>query len=204
MPYRRTPAVQARLDARRDQVLEAAVRLLSREGYAGCSVAAIAAETGISTGSVYQSFSGKSELATALFRTLAAREVEAVAQAATRPGTAAERTAAAVETFATRALAAPRRAFALLAEPVDPAVDTERLVFRRAFRDVYAGLVAEGVASGELPPQSPELTAAALVGAVAEALVGPLADGDAAAGELVPALLTFTQRALGGHVAQHA
>ncbi|MFJ5553293.1 TetR/AcrR family transcriptional regulator [Streptomyces sp. NPDC093225] len=204
MPYRRTPAVQARLDARRERVLEAAVRLLSREGYAGCSVAAIAAEAGVSTGSVYQSFSGKSELAAGLFRTLVAREVAAVTAAAAGPGTAAELTAAAVETFAVRALAAPRRAFALLAEPVDPAVDTERLVFRRAFRDVFAGLVAEGVAGGELPPQAPELTAAALVGAVAEALVGPLADGDAAPEDVVPALITFTLRALGGHVAADA
>ncbi|MER7000308.1 TetR/AcrR family transcriptional regulator [Streptomyces sp. NPDC000410] len=199
MPYRRPPAVQARLDARRDLVLDAAVRLLSREGYAGCSVAAIAAEAGISTGSVYQSFSGKSELAVALFRTLAARELEAVSLAAARPGPAAVRVAAAVETFAVRALQAPRRAFALLAEPADPAVDTERLVFRRAFRDVYAERIAAGVACGELPPQPPELTAAALVGAVAEALVGPLADGDAAPDDVIPGLITFTLRALGGH-----
>ncbi|AWZ06928.1 MULTISPECIES: TetR/AcrR family transcriptional regulator [unclassified Streptomyces] len=204
MPYRRPPAVQARLDARRDQVLEAAVRLLSREGYAGCSVAAIAAEAGISTGSVYQSFSGKSELAAALFRALVAREVEAVAAAAERPGSAAQRVAAAVETFATRALQAPRRAFALLAEPVDPAVDSERLVFRRAFRDVFAQQIAAGVATGELPPQSPELTAAALVGAVAEALVGPLADGDARPDDVIPALITFTLRSLGGHDAADA
>ncbi|MFF4365098.1 TetR/AcrR family transcriptional regulator [Streptomyces sp. NPDC001594] len=204
MPYRRPPAVQARLDARRDRVLDAAVRLLSRQGYAGCSVAAIAAEAGISTGSVYQVFSGKSELAAALFRTLVAREVAAVTAAAERPGTAAERVAWAVETFASRALQAPRRAFALLAEPADPAVDTERLVFRRAFRDVFARQIAAGTATGELPPQPPELTAAALVGAIAEALVGPLADGDAAPGEVIPALITFTLRALGGHDAADA
>ncbi|MEV7543613.1 TetR/AcrR family transcriptional regulator [Streptomyces sp. NPDC089915] len=204
MPYRRPPVVQARLDARRDRVLEAAVRLISREGYAGCSVAAIAAEAGISTGSVYQSFSGKSELAAALFRTLVAREVEAVTAAADRPGTAAQRVAAAVETFASRALQAPRRAFALLAEPADQAVDTERLVFRRAFRDAFARQIAAGTDSGELPPQSAELTAAALVGAIAEALVGPLADGDASPGEIIPGLITFTLRALGGHDAADA
>lgn len=199
MPYRRSSAVQARLDARRDVILEAAVRLLARQGYAGCSVAAIAAEAGISAGSVYQSFSGKSELAAVLFRTLAARELEAVTAAAGRPGSAAERVAAAVEAFAARALQAPRRAFAMLAEPADPAVDTERLLFRRAFRDVYAERIAAGVATGELPPQLPELTAAALVGAIAEALVGPLADGDASPDDVIPELITFTLRALGGH-----
>lgn len=102
--------MQARLDARHDVILEAAVRLLAREGFAGCSVAAIAIEAGISAGSVYQSFSGESELAASLFRKLAARELEAVAAAAGRPGSAAERVAAAVEAFAARALQAPRRA----------------------------------------------------------------------------------------------
>ncbi|WP_308315721.1 hypothetical protein [Streptomyces sp. ISL-100] len=127
-----------------------------------------------------------------------------MATAAERPGTAAERVAAAVEVFAARALQSPRRAFALLAEPADLAVDTERLVFRRAFRDVYAGLIAEGVASGELPPQPPELAAAALVGAIAEALVGPLADGDAAPGDVIPALTAFTLRSLGVDVVADA
>ncbi|MFE9258146.1 TetR/AcrR family transcriptional regulator [Streptomyces sp. NPDC006879] len=204
MPYRRTPAVQARLDSRRQEILDAAVRLISRDGYAGCTIAAIAAEAEISAGSVYQSFSGKAELAAVLFRALAAREVEAVSLAADRPGPAAARVAAAVETFAVRALHAPRRAFALLAEPVDPVVDAERLVFRRAFRDIYARAIAEGVNTGELPPQPAQLTAAALVGAVAEALVGPLAEGHADPDDVIPQLIAFTQRALGGQHVAHA
>ena len=35
-------------------------------------------------------------------------------------------------------------------------------------------MIADGVESGELPPQDPELSAAALVGAIGEALVGPV------------------------------
>ncbi|AXI77687.1 TetR/AcrR family transcriptional regulator [Peterkaempfera bronchialis] len=199
MPYRRTPAVQARLDDRREAVLLAAVELLAERGYAGCSVAAVAERAGIATGSVYQHFTGKAQLAVELFRTVVRGEVAAVTAAAARPALEPQqRVTAVVETFAARALKAPRLAYALLAEPVDPAVDTERLVFRRAFRDVIAVQVAAGVAGGALPAQDPELTAAALVGAVAEALVGPLAAG-AAPADLVPALRSFTLRALGGH-----
>jgi hypothetical protein len=47
------------------------------------------------------------------------------------------------------------------------------------------------------------LTAAALVGAVGEALVGPLAEG-AAPGDLIPALISFTLRSLGGRDAVDA
>ena len=49
-----------------------------------------------------------------------------------------------------RALAAPPRAYALLAEPVDPAVEAERLIFRRAYADVFAAALRDGVAAGEL------------------------------------------------------
>ena len=94
--------------------------------------------------------------------------------AAAGPGPAVERIAAGVETFARRALRGRRLAWALLAEPVDPAVEAERLVFRRAYRDAFTAAVADGIDCGELPEQDAELTAAALVGAIGEALVGPL------------------------------
>ncbi|MFJ9575249.1 TetR/AcrR family transcriptional regulator [Streptomyces sp. NPDC101191] len=205
MPYRRTPAVQARLDAQRTAVVEAGLGLLSEHGYAGCTVAAVAARAGIATGSVYRHFPSKAELSVELFRTVVGREVAAVSEAAALAAhrTAADRVVAVIETFASRALKAPRLAYALLAEPVDPAVDAERLVFRRAFRDVFAERIAAGVRDGELPPQDARLTASALVGAGAEALIGPLTEGAPGPGT-VPALVTFTLRALGVPDADHA
>ena len=200
MPYRRTPAVQARLDAQRVDVLNAAIALLSEQGYAGCSMAAVAARAGVATGTVYKHFTSKSELSVELFRTVVTREVAAVQAAANGPGDLVERIVAVIETFAGRALKAPRLAYALLVEPVEPAIDQERLVFRRAFRDIFAKRVQEGVETGVLPPQDPQLTAAALVGAGAEALVGPLTDG---ATDVLPGLARFTLRALGGTHAEH-
>ncbi|MFP3986373.1 TetR/AcrR family transcriptional regulator [Streptomyces sp. E11-3] len=196
MPYRRTPAVQARLDAQRGAVLDAAVELLAERGYAGCTMSAVAERAGLATGSLYRHFPSKSALSVELFRTVVSREVAAVSQAAHRHADLVDAIVAAIETFASRALKAPRLAYALLAEPADPAVDAERLVFRRAFRDVFAERIAEGVARGVLPPQDAALTAAALVGAGAEALIGPLSDPQAGP-DTVPALVTFTIRALG-------
>ncbi|MEE1787825.1 helix-turn-helix domain containing protein [Streptomyces sp. SP17BM10] len=228
MAYRRTPAVQARLDAQREAVLEAAVGLLAERGYGGCTMAAVADRAGIATGSVYQHFTNKADLSVQLFRRVVTREIAAVNAAVARRETPEQRIAAVVETFATRALRAPRLAYALLVEPADAVVDAERLVFRRAFRDVIAAEIAAAVAAGRLPAQDPVLTAAALVGAVGEALAGPLAAepepepapaepapaGTAPAGtgptdttpagpdrttaEVVPALVSFTLRALGG------
>ncbi|MFF2543437.1 TetR/AcrR family transcriptional regulator [Kitasatospora sp. NPDC058063] len=175
MAYRRTPAVQARLDAQREAVLQSAVGLLAERGYGGCTMAAVADRAGIATGSLYQHFSGKAELSVQLFRRVVTHEIDAVNAAVALRDTPRQRIAAVVETFAARALRAPRLAYALLVEPADAVVDEERLVFRRAFRDVIATEIAAAVASGELPEQDPVLTAAALVGAVGEALAGPLA-----------------------------
>jgi AcrR family transcriptional regulator len=206
MAYRRTPAVQARLDAQREAVLQAAVGLLAERGYGGCTMAAVAERAGVATGSLYQHFANKAELSVQLFRRVVTREIEAVNAAVARRDTPQRRIAAVVETFAARALRAPRLAYALLVEPADAVVDGERLVFRRAFRDVIATEIAAAVANGELPEQDPVLTAAALVGAVGEALAGPLAAAPVESvgpehsdnTTVVPALVSFTLRALGG------
>lgn len=187
--------MQARLDARRGRIVAAAVELVRTRGYGGCTVVAVASAAGVASGTVYNHFTGKSELLAEVFRAVVGREVEAVRAAVASGGTIVERTVAVVETFALRALKSPRLAYALLAEPVDPVVDALRLDFRIAFRDVIAASVEEGVRAGELPPQDARTVAAALVGAIGEALVGPLAGSDDSS--TVPTLVTFALRSLG-------
>ncbi|GAB3841345.1 TetR/AcrR family transcriptional regulator [Micromonospora andamanensis] len=197
MAYRSTERVRARLTASRERIIDAALGVLAEHGYAGCSVAAVAARAGVATGSVYRHFPTKADLFAEVFRTASQREIDAVTRAAAAAeGTAAARIQAVIETFAGRALRSPRLAYALLAEPVDPAVEAQRLVFRRAHATLLAGYIAEGVAGGELPPQNPELTSTAVVGALAEAMVGPLAAG-VAGPETIGGLVTVIHRALG-------
>jgi AcrR family transcriptional regulator len=175
MPYRPTERTEARRAATRDRILGSAIDQLADGGYASASVQAIATRAEVATGTVYRHFPSKSDLFAEAFRHASARELAVVAEVAAddeRP--ARERMAAAVEAFARRALASPTRAYALLAEPVDPAVEAERLTFRRGYRDVFARTIEGGIAAGELPPQDALTVAAALVGALGEALVGPL------------------------------
>jgi hypothetical protein len=113
----------------------------------------------------------------------------------------AERLEMVLSTFADRALRRPSLAWALLAEPVDPLVDAERLAYRARYAQLIAGCLEAGVLAGELPRQDIALTAAALVGACGEALVGPLsrrAEG-ARAADLLESLRTFSLRAIGAH-----
>lgn len=202
MPYRRTPAVQERLDATRASIVEAAHALVAERGYAGCSVALVATGAGVATGTVYRHFPDKGALFAEVFRVATQREVDAVGEAAGRPGTVAERVGRCVETFSRRALRSPRLAYALIAEPVDPQVEAERLTYRRAYRDIFAALIADAVAAGDLPPQDAQVSAAAVVGAMAEALVVPLrvstgSTTDNAGSRTVPELTAFVTRSIG-------
>jgi AcrR family transcriptional regulator len=201
--YRRTAEIQTRLDAQRESIVTAAGVLLAERGYGACSVAAVAARAGVASGTVYRHFDSKAQLVAELFRTVVGREVDAVELAAASATGVRAQTAAIVETFAGRALKAPRLAYALLAEPVDPAVDALRLEFRVAFRDVIASVIASGVARGEVPPQDASVVAAALVGAIGEALVGPLSAG-AEDHATIPTLIEFAVRAIGATDATHA
>jgi AcrR family transcriptional regulator len=201
MPYRPTERTAARNAETRRRIVVAARGLIARGGYAEAQVAAVAARAGVATGTVYRHFPSKADLFAEVFREASQHEVDAVAATAreSRDG-AAGRIAAAVETFARRALRGRRLAWALIAEPVDPAVEAERLVFRRAYRDVFADVIEAGVDAGELPPQDPGLSAAALVGAIGEALVGPVSPTATARdpGALVASLVDFCLRSVTG------
>ena len=181
----------------RERILRAAHDQVAQDGYASAGVAALARRAGVATGSIYRYFPSKALLFAEVFHAAADRElavIAAIAERRDRP--AAERLELAIEAFSRRALAAPRLAFALMAEPVDPAVEVARLQNKRAHRDVFARLLVEARASGELPAGvEPYVAAAALVGALQEALIGSLAEGS---GEtLVASLVTFALNAVG-------
>lgn len=201
MAYRTTERTKARKAETRERITAAAHDLIAEGGYVNAPVAAVAGRAGVAVGTVYRHFPAKSELFAEVFREASQREVDAMreASAASEGASAAERVAAGTEAFARRALAGRRLAWALLAEPVDPAVEAERLHFRESYRDVLVEVLAEGVAGGELPRQDPGVTAAALVGAIGEAMVGPLSPtangGDPEA--MIESLVNFCVRAIG-------
>jgi AcrR family transcriptional regulator len=181
MAYRATERTEAKRTATRERIVAAARDLIAHGGYREAGVAAVAARAGVATGTVYRHFTSKAELFAEVFRRASQHEVDAVRAAIADGSTPEARIAAGVETFARRALRSRRLAWALLAEPVDPAVEAERLVFRRAYADAFIDVIGPDDA----------LRATMLVGAIGEALVGPLSpvhgelDEDALVAELV-------------------
>ena len=183
----------------RERLLDAAAEVFNRLGYHGASLEAVAEAAGYTKGAVYSNFASKAELFVEVFRDAAKRDLAAVDGAAAQ-GSCIERLEAAVAAHARRALGRRRLAWALLYEPVDPLIDAERLVYRRKYCRQMAGLLRQAIAAGEIPEQDVELSAAGLVGAIAESLVGPLspvAGRMLAEAEIVAALVRFCRRSVG-------
>jgi AcrR family transcriptional regulator len=189
MAYRPTERTEARRMATRERIVAAALEQVAGGGYGSAGVQAVAGRAGVAVGTVYRHFPSKGDLFAEAFRRASQRELDVVIDVSEADGSARERVAAAVEAFCRRALAGPVLAYALLAEPVDPAVEAERLRFRIGYRDAFARVLADGVRDGELRPHDTHTVAAALVGALGEALVGPLSTAEAvprAAGHMRP------------------
>ncbi|MBQ0794302.1 MAG: TetR/AcrR family transcriptional regulator, partial [Oleispira antarctica] len=167
-------------------------------GFAAASASAVAKESGVASGTIYRHFPNKSELVAEVFRYATEREVAAVAQACDCGETAADKLTAAVETFAQRALLGRTLAYALIAEPVDPRVEQERLRYRFAYAEIFEDVIALGIQRGEFVAQNCQITAAALVGMLAESLVGPLKKEHAHEhDDLVHSLTALVLRAVG-------
>lgn len=196
MAYRETDNVRARKAAQRAHLLRSAEALVRQDGFAGLTMQTLAAHAQVGVGTLYRYFDNKAVLAAEVFRVATEREVAAVADAMTLNGSFARRLSHVLETFVRRAQSAPTLAWSLIAEPVDPAVDAERLVYRQRYAELYQQFLAEGVRLGELPEQDAAITAAAMVGAIAEALVGPLSEPLPKTG-LAASLTQFCLRATG-------
>lgn len=210
MAYRATAATRASAQAKRTSMLDAARALVAASGFSGATVAAIAADSGVSVGSVYSYFDNREALLAEIFRDAAEYEFAQVQRAVDAAGDdPAVRMAAFIDTFADRALRGRRLAWSLIFEPVTPAVEVERLRLRAGYRGLGEQIIGDGVAAGLFAAQDVPVVAGAVMGAVAESLVGaltpgldpdvPLTEAASAADRraLVATITTFCFRALG-------
>lgn len=175
MAYRETEHTRDKKAHTRQRLLSAARDIVAEQGFAAATALAVAERSGVATGTIYRHFPNKSELVAEVFRYATAHEVAQVA-AASQQGdtTVAQRLSQGIQVFIERALRGPTLAYALIAEPVDPRVEQERLTYRLAYADIFEDLINEGIDNGEFAPQEASISAAAMVGLLSEALVGPL------------------------------
>ena len=202
MPYRRTENVVRRLAEREETILAAATSIAGEGGMGAVQIAAVAGRANIAAGTVYRYFPSKTDLVAELVAAIAARELGAMRAAADAAPGPLSALAASIVTFSARALAGRRLAWAVIAEPVDADVDIVRLDFRQSLAGELATRIRVAILGGHLPDQDADVAAPAIVGALLEGLIGPLAplhdEGNAAGGrEAVQTVTLLALRALG-------
>ncbi|MGN6571572.1 MAG: TetR/AcrR family transcriptional regulator [Pseudolabrys sp.] len=200
MPYRRTENVVRRLAAREQTILNAALSLAGEGGMEAVQIAAVARRANIAAGTVYRYFPSKTDLVSDVIASVSEREMAAIRRAADAAPGPLSALAACIATFAARALSERRLAWAVLAEPIEPEADAIRLEFRQAVSAEIAARIRAARTRQLLPEQDAGATAPAIVGAVLEGLIGPLAPepADAAAArQAVQETTLLALRALG-------
>src|SRR5260370_2760339 len=197
MAYRRTEKTVRRLAQRHGAIVAAAREAASEGGMAAVQVAPVAARAGIAAGAVYRYFPSKTHLITALVAAVSEHEIGALKRAAEAAPGPLSALAAAIATFASRAMAQRRLAWAVIGEPVDAQADAVRLGYRKALAAALQTRIERAIRGGLLPAHDAPLSAAAAVGALLESLIGPLASASAE-GEIEPveALMLYVLRGL--------
>ncbi len=200
MAYRRTRLMAERLAGNRERILFTTRKLVAQGGFRHAQIAAVAAEAGVSTGMIYRYFPSKAELFVEVLTAAVDHEIEVLKQVISEHESARAQLDAAVASFVRRALTGPNLAYAFIAEPIDPEVDAERIRCRNRFGDVFKAILKHGVGSGEFPKQNLSASAACIVGAFTESLVGPIGPSRKSVRDkerLVSAVSAFCTRAVG-------
>ena len=200
MAYRRTRLMEERLASNREKMLRAARRLVAEGGFRNAQIAAVAAEAGVSTGTIYRYFPSKAELYVEVLTAAVNNEIAILHEVIGARDNARAQLDAAVASFVRRALTGPNLAWAFIAEPAEAEVDAARIRARKRLGDVFKSVLKHGVASGEFPKQNLDASAACIVGAFTEALVGPIGPSRKSLRDkerLVGAICTFCLRAVG-------
>jgi AcrR family transcriptional regulator len=151
----------------RTRLLNAAVRVFDRKGYAAASVREVAEMAGVTKPAVYYHFGSKEGLLMAILEQ-AKRDVEtAIARAVARSGTARHRILGLCEDiyglFGENVPIA-RVAHAVFLGPPDGAPPFDVTVFEERFRGALEQIASDGVASGELRDVPPRDIALAVMG----------------------------------------
>jgi AcrR family transcriptional regulator len=139
------------MEERREQLLDAAIRVIVRDGYDGVSVESIAREAGVTRPVVYGAFAGLGPLLGALLDRQQARALEQLASAfPTDAADPAEAMLTAVRTMAERVRSDPLTWRPILAAPqatpdaVRRRIDADRDLVRAYLQGLLEGVLPDG------------------------------------------------------------
>jgi AcrR family transcriptional regulator len=197
--YRKNPATEARKDARRKLLLDAAIRLFGRYSYHTATVPMIVAEAGSSVGSFYAYFRNKEDVFAAALEALWQKVTDLMEQAEGSQSDPLQRISCAVESLFLFLADNPQTARILIVESSGLSPRLEQV--RRDLLNRNADVVRQSLESNPDAAYvvNPAIASRCLVGAVFEVLCNWLEENPASrlpAAEVARAVANYNIRAL--------
>jgi AcrR family transcriptional regulator len=200
----RPGATQAAAEAMQRRIAETAERLFRQYGYQKTTVADIATELGMSPANVYRFFASKAAITEAVARRVTADTQAQIREAIAEPGLSASerlrRTVKVMQGCILQRCIEDNRLHAMVHAAIDQNWGVIQ-AHKETIRRVMAGIIADGVASGEFEVDDVETAAACFQAALISSCHPVIIEHRLRGGEDIEAtvdpMLAFALRALG-------
>jgi len=158
----------------RKKLLIAAEKLVRQSGFNKLTMIDLATGSGLAVGSVYKHFKSKDALLKHVYIDLTSDNFVLDLAQIKSSDNAKEQLNAALEQFYSQALMADKLSYSLFYEPVSPALEELRQIFKKTFTKVFSDIIELGISQQLFLEQHSQLSANAIVGILTESLLIPL------------------------------